>query len=158
MIGNPSLTLTLDPLSLHRKVASLSLFYRYYFGHCSDELAVCIPPPMAQPRSTRQASIAHNYCVELSNARMNQVSDGFFPSTSCLWNSPFFCISGFLQKAGLSPPQGPDGIFFLLPFLDISYICFILFIAFLFLFLRDADSRKGTLCPFCVPIHKKKNK
>ena len=26
-----------------------------------------------------------------------------------------------------------------------------------FHFLRDADSRKGTLCPFCVPIHKKKN-
>ena len=23
-----------------------------------------------------------------------------------------------------------------------------------FPFLRDADSRKGTLCPFCVPIHK----
>ena len=26
-----------------------------------------------------------------------------------------------------------------------------------FPFSRDADSRKGTLCPFCVPIHKKKN-
>ena len=47
---------------------------------------------------------------------------------------------------------------FLLPFLDILYFCFILFIAFLFLFLRDADSRKGALCPFCVPIHKKKKK
>ena len=45
---------------------------------------------------------------------------------------------------------------FLLPFLDIFKICFILFIAFLFLFLSDADWRKGTLCPFCVPIHKKK--
>ena len=29
---------------------------------------------------------------------------------------------------------------------------------FLFLFLRDADSRKGATCPFCVPIHKKKKK
>ena len=27
-----------------------------------------------------------------------------------------------------------------------------------FPFLRDADSRRGTLCPFCVPIHKKKKK
>ena len=27
-----------------------------------------------------------------------------------------------------------------------------------FPFLRDADWRKGTLCPFCVPIHKKKKK
>ena len=60
LIGDPSLTSTLDPLSLRRKVASLSLFYRYYFGHCSDELATCIPPPMARPRSTRQATFAHN--------------------------------------------------------------------------------------------------
>ena len=27
-----------------------------------------------------------------------------------------------------------------------------------FSFLSDADLRKGTLCPFCVPIHKNKNK
>ena len=87
LISDPSLTSTLDPLSLRRKVASLSLFYRYYFGHCSDELAACIPPPMARPRSTRQATFAHNYCVELSNARINRFSDGFFPSTSHLWNS-----------------------------------------------------------------------
>ena len=87
LIGDPSLTSTLDPLSLRRKVASLSLFYCYYFGHCSDELAACIPPPMSRPRSTRQATFAHNYCVELSNARINRFSDGFFPSTSCLWNS-----------------------------------------------------------------------
>ena len=65
LIGDPSLTSTLDPLSLCRKVTSLSLFCRYYFGHCSEELATCIPPPMARPRSTRQVSFAHNYCVEL---------------------------------------------------------------------------------------------
>ena len=87
LIGGHSLTSTLDPLSLRRKVASLSLFYRFYFGHCSDELAPCIPHPMAWPCSTRQASFAHNYCVELCNARINRFSDGFFPSTSSLWNS-----------------------------------------------------------------------
>ena len=109
LIGDPSLTSTLDPLSLRRKVASLSLFYSYYFDHCSDELAACIPPPMAWPRFTRQASFAHNYCVELSNARINWFSDGFFPFYfPPLELSPFFCISGFLQpsflqKAGLSP-------------------------------------------------------
>ena len=87
LIGDPSLTSTLDPLSLRHKVASLSLFYRYYFGHYSDELAACIPPPMARPHSTRQATFAHNYCVELSNARINRFSDGCFPTTSRLWNS-----------------------------------------------------------------------
>ena len=87
LIGDPSLTSTLDPLSLRRKVASLSLFYRYYFGHCSAELAACIPPPLARPRSTRQASFAHAHCVELSNPRIGRHSDCFFPSTSRLWNS-----------------------------------------------------------------------
>ena len=48
--------------------------------------------------------------------------------------------------------------FFLLIFLDILQNCFNLYITLLFLFSRDADSRKGTLCPFCVPIHKKKKK
>ena len=87
LISNPSLTSTLDPLSLCRKVASLSLFYRYYFGHCSDELVACIPTPMAWPCSTLQATFVHNYCMEFSNVRINRFSDGFFPSTSCLWNS-----------------------------------------------------------------------
>ena len=86
-IGDPSLALTLDPLFLRHKVTSLSLFYNYYFGHYSDELAACIPPPMAQPHSTWQASFAHSYFVELSNARINLSSDGFFPSISRLWNS-----------------------------------------------------------------------
>ena len=31
--------------------------------------------------------VPRNYCVELSNARINRFSDGFFPSTSHLWNS-----------------------------------------------------------------------
>ena len=34
-----------------------------------------------------QESNSHDYCVELSNARNNRFNDGFFPSTSCLWNS-----------------------------------------------------------------------
>ena len=146
LTGNPSLTSTLDPLSLRRKVASLSLFYHYYFGHCSDELAACIPPPMARPRSTRQASFAHNYCVELSNARINQFSDGFFPSTSCLWN--FLPSSVFLASFNLPSfkrqvyhhlrDQMAWFFFFYYPFR-----CFInLFYSFhclSFPFLRDAD-------------------
>ena len=38
----------------------------------------------------------------------------------------------------------------LYPSLDILAICFT---AFLFLFLKDAGSRKDPICPFCVPIH-----
>ena len=34
----PSLAASLEPLAHRRNVASLSLFYRYYFGRCSSEL------------------------------------------------------------------------------------------------------------------------
>ena len=38
-----SLAASLEPLAHHRNVASLSLFYRYYFGRCSSELAQLVP-------------------------------------------------------------------------------------------------------------------
>ena len=37
-IVGPSLAASLEPLAHHQNVASLSLFYRYYFGRCSSEL------------------------------------------------------------------------------------------------------------------------
>ena len=36
---------SLEPLAHRRSVASLSLFYRYYFGRCSSELAQLVPLP-----------------------------------------------------------------------------------------------------------------
>ena len=44
-IVGPSLTVSLEPLAYRRNVASLSLFYRYYFGRCSSELAQLVPLP-----------------------------------------------------------------------------------------------------------------
>ena len=48
----PSLSASLEPLAHHRNVASSSLFYRYYFGRCSSELARLVPLPFSQGRST----------------------------------------------------------------------------------------------------------
>ena len=42
-IVGPSLAAFLEPLDHRRNVASLSLFYRYYFGRCSSELAQLVP-------------------------------------------------------------------------------------------------------------------
>ena len=39
----PSLAASLEPLGHHRNVSSLSLFYTYYFGRCSSELAALVP-------------------------------------------------------------------------------------------------------------------
>ena len=47
-----SLAASLEPVARHRNVASLSLFYRYYFVRCSSELAQLVPLPFSQGRST----------------------------------------------------------------------------------------------------------
>ena len=49
----PSLAASLEPLAHRRNVASLSLFYRYYFGRCSSELAQLVPLPYSRGKSTR---------------------------------------------------------------------------------------------------------
>ena len=46
-VVGPSLSTSLEPLVHHRNVASLSLFYRYYFGRCSSELAELVPLPFS---------------------------------------------------------------------------------------------------------------
>ena len=40
-----SLATSLKRLTHHQNVASLNLFYRYYFGKCSSELAELVPLP-----------------------------------------------------------------------------------------------------------------
>ena len=47
----PSLAAFLEPLAHHRNVASLSLFYRYYFGRCSSKLAQLVPLAFSRGRS-----------------------------------------------------------------------------------------------------------
>ena len=47
-IVGPSLAASLEPLAHRRNVASLSLFYRYYFGRCSSELAQLVPLPFLE--------------------------------------------------------------------------------------------------------------
>ena len=44
-IVGPSLAASLEHLDHRRNVARLSLFYRYYFGRCSSELAQLVPLP-----------------------------------------------------------------------------------------------------------------
>ena len=39
----PSLAASLEPLVRRRNVASLSLYYRYYFGRSSSELTQLVP-------------------------------------------------------------------------------------------------------------------
>ena len=52
----PSLAASLEPLAHRRNVASLSLFYRYYFCRCSSELAQLVPLPFSRGKSTRYSN------------------------------------------------------------------------------------------------------
>ena len=100
----------------------------------------------------------------LTNSRINRFSDGFFPSTSRLWNS----LPSSVFPASFNLPPFKRQVYHHLRdqmawiFFYYHFGCFInLFYSFhclSFPSLRDADSRKGTLCPFCVPIHMKKKK
>ena len=47
-----SLAASLEPLAHCPNVASLSLFYTYYFGGCSSELAELVPLPISCRMST----------------------------------------------------------------------------------------------------------
>ena len=48
----PSLATSVEPLAHNRNVSCLSLFYRYYVGKCSSELATVVPLPYSSGRST----------------------------------------------------------------------------------------------------------
>ena len=142
--GNPSFTTTLDPLSLHRKMASLSLFYHYYFGHCSDELVAYIPSPMAQPRSTWQATFAHSYCVQelIGSVMASSLLLLNFGTISLLLYFQF--PSTFLPSKGWSittlGTRWHD--FSLLPFLDILQKLFYSFHYISFPFLKGCRLKK----------------
>ena len=101
----PSLAASLEPLAHCQNVASLSLFYRYYFGRCSSELAKLVPLPYSQGRSTRYSDRLHDFSVTIPRCYKDLYVNSFFPCTARLWNSlPIECflstydLSGFKSR------------------------------------------------------------
>ena len=73
----PSLAASLEPLVHRRNVASLSLFYRYYFGRCSSELAQLVPLPYSGGRSTHYSDRLHDFLspfLDVTRMSMSTVS------------------------------------------------------------------------------------
>ena len=101
----PSLAASFEPLAHWRNVASLSLFYRYYFGRCSSELAQLVPLPYSRGRSTRYSNRLHDFSVTIPRCYEDVYVNSFFPHTARLWNSlPIQCfpltydLSGFKSR------------------------------------------------------------
>ena len=89
----PSLAASVEPLAHCRNVASLSLFYRYYFGRCSFELAQLVPLPYSRGRSTRYSDRLHDFSVSIRRCYKDVYVNNFFPRTAKLWNSvPVECF------------------------------------------------------------------
>ena len=89
----PSLATSLERFAHRRNVASLSLFYRYYFGRCSSELAELVPLPYSRWRSTRYSDRLHDFCVTIPRCYKDVYVNSFFPYTARLWNSlPIECF------------------------------------------------------------------
>ena len=89
----PSLAASHEPLAHRRNVVSLSLFYRYYFGRCSSELAQLVPLPFSCGRSTRYSDRLHNFSVTIPRCYKDVYVNSFFPRTARLWNSlPIECF------------------------------------------------------------------
>ena len=88
----PSLAVSHEPLAHHRNVVSLSLFYRYYFGKCSLELAQLVPLLF----SLGGVLITLIYCMIflspfLNVTRMSMSTVSFLAQLNsgilCLWNA-----------------------------------------------------------------------
>ena len=83
----PSLAASLEPLAHCRNIASLSLFYRYYFGRCSFELAQLVPLPVSRGRSTRYSDRLHDVSVTIPRCYKDVYVNSFFSRTAGLRNS-----------------------------------------------------------------------
>ena len=98
----PSRAASLEPLAHRQNVASLSLFYRYYFGRCSSELAQLFLLPFSRGRSTRYFDKMYNFSVTIPRRYKDVYVNSFFPRTARLWNSlPKECLPMILVALSL---------------------------------------------------------
>ena len=84
-IAGPSLAASLEPLAYRQNVASLSLFYRYYFG-CSPELAKLVPFSFFQGWCTCYSDRLHDFSVTIPRCYKDIYVNSFFPCTAKLLN------------------------------------------------------------------------
>ena len=84
MSVGPSLAASLEPLAHLWNVASLNLFYSYYFGRCSSELAQLVPLCFSRVRWTRHFDRLHHFSVTIPRCYKDVYIYSFFPCTARL--------------------------------------------------------------------------
>ena len=83
---------SLEPLAHCWNVASLSLFYRYYFSRCSSKLAQLVSLPYSRERSTHYSDILHDFSVTIPRSCKDIYVNSFFlaqlhSGILCLYNT-----------------------------------------------------------------------
>ena len=79
--------MSLEPLAHQRNVASLSLFYSYYFGRCSSKLPQLVSLPHSCGSSSRYSNNRlHDFFVTIPRFYKDFYVNSFFPRTAKLWN------------------------------------------------------------------------
>ena len=82
LINNPNLTNSLHSLSHRRLVADPSIFYRYFHGHCSQQIKNIIPDPVRRVQTTRSSTYSHPFQVTLPYPRTLSHKSSFIPNFS----------------------------------------------------------------------------
>ena len=89
---DPSLATFQEPLCHHQNIANISLFYRYYFGRCSSELAHPVPLPCSPWRSNCYSDSMIFLSPLLDVTRMSMSTVSFCKELDsgilCLQNDP----------------------------------------------------------------------
>ena len=96
---HPSLRRSHHPLPV--SVGDLSIFYRYFNGHCSQEIRDIIPVPLRRVRTTRSSTHSHPFQIALPNPRTLSHKSSFIPKTCNLWN---LLPSSYFPKSYNLPP------------------------------------------------------
>ena len=101
LINNPNLTNSLQSLSHRRLVADLSIFYRHFHEHGTQEIKNIIPDPVSRVPTTRSSTCSRPFQITLPNPRTLSHKSTFIPRTSQLWNS--LPPTTFPESYNLSP-------------------------------------------------------
>ena len=82
----PSLAASPEPMTHRWNEASLSLFYKYYFGRCTLELAQLVPLPFSWGRSSCYSNRLHDFSVTIPRCYKDVYVNSFLHCPARPWN------------------------------------------------------------------------
>ena len=75
-----------EKIKIFYQTLFFSLFYSYYFGRCSSELAQLVPLAYSQRKSTRYSDRLYHFSVTIPRCYKDAYVTSFFARIVRLWN------------------------------------------------------------------------